>query len=75
MAKTKENNLGDIEKLALVADSVQNLFEGKAFIVFELKNDEYKKIISHSREIDRNHKQFSIDISGTEFHFILNEDK
>jgi hypothetical protein len=28
-------------------------------------------VINHFREIDRSHTQFSIDISGTEFHFIL----
>jgi hypothetical protein len=30
-------------------------------------------VINHFREVDRHHKQFSMDISGTEFHFILDE--
>lgn len=75
MAKNKENSFGDLEKLALIAESVQTLFTGKGTIIFELPNNEYSSVISHFREIDRHHKQFSIDISGTEFHFILNEDK
>lgn len=75
MSKNKENTLGDLEKLALIAESVQTLFEGKGTIIFELKKDEYSKVISHFREIDRHHNQFSIDISGTEFHFILDEEK
>jgi len=75
MAETKNNDIGQIEKLALIADSVQSLFSGKTTIVFELENDEYKTMINHFREIDRHHKQFSIDISGTEFYFILNEEK
>jgi hypothetical protein len=75
MAETKNNDIGQIEKLALIADSVQSLFSGKTTIVFELENDEYKIMINHFREIDRHHKQFSIDISGTEFYFILNEEK
>ena len=73
MAKAKNNDIGDLEKLALIAESVQTIFKGKGTIVFELEKDEYKNVISHFREIDRHHKQFSIDISGTEFHFILIE--
>jgi hypothetical protein len=75
MAKNKNDDFGDINKLALIAESVQTIFEGKGTIIFELKKEEYNKIISHFREIDRHHKQFSIDISGTEFHFMLIEDE
>ena len=75
MAKTKNTDIGELEKLALIAESAQSLYKGKATIIFELYKDEYKNVISHFREIDRHHKQFSIDISGTEFHFILNEDE
>lgn len=74
MAKAKNNDIGDLEKLALIAESVQTIFVGKATIVFELEKKEYKRVINHFREIDRQHKQFSIDISGTEFHFILSEE-
>jgi hypothetical protein len=74
MAKDKDNDIGDLEKLALIAESVQTIFLGKATIVFELDKKEYKRVINHFREIDRHHKQFSIDISGTEFHFILSEE-
>lgn len=71
MAEIKNNNPGKLEKLATIAESLQELFEGKATVVFELHQKEYKHVISHFREIDRHHKQFSIDISGTEFHFML----
>jgi hypothetical protein len=74
MAKAKSNDIGDLEKLALIAESVQTIFIGKGTIVFELEKKEYKRVINHFREIDRQHKQFSIDISGTEFHFILIEE-
>ena len=73
MEKNSNNDLGTLEKLAIIAESVQTLFEGKGTIIFELKENEYKPVISHFREIDRHHKQFSIDISGTEFHFVLDE--
>jgi hypothetical protein len=74
MEKNKNNPLGTIEKLALIAESVQSLFSGKGTIIFELPKGEYKDVINNFREIDRHHKQFSMDISGTEFHFILMEE-
>jgi hypothetical protein len=75
MAKAKDTDIGDLEKLALIAESVQSIFDGKSTIVFELDKKEYKRVINHFREIDRGHKQFSIDISGTEFHFMLVEEE
>ena len=74
MAENQDTPIGELEKLALIAESIQSTFIGKGTIVFELKKDEYEKVIFHFGEIDRHHKQFSIDISGTEFHFILDED-
>jgi len=73
MEENKSNTLGTIEKLALIAESVQTLFSGKGTIIFELPKGEYTSVINHFREIDRHHEQFSIDISGTEFHFALME--
>ena len=73
MEENKNNTLGTIEKLALIAESVQTLFSGKGTIVFELPKGEYTSVINHFREVDRHHKQFTIDISGTDFHFILTE--
>lgn len=74
MAENKDN-IGHLEKLALIAESCQAMYSGKATIVFELEKEEYKSVINHFREIDRHHKQFSIDISGTEFHFFLIEEE
>lgn len=73
MAENKDNDLGEIEKLALIADSLQTMFTGKTMVVIESKEDEYKKMISHFREIDRHHDRFTIEISGTDFVFILDE--
>jgi hypothetical protein len=74
MAENKTNNLGELEKLALIAESLQEMFKGRSSIAFELNKEEYTKMINHFREIDRHHKQFTIDISGTNFLFILDED-
>jgi hypothetical protein len=73
MEENKNTDIGIIEKLALIAESVQTLFSGKGTIIFELPIGEYTSVINHFREVDRHHKQFSIDISGTEFHFVLME--
>lgn len=70
MGENKDGNLGTIEKLAIIADSLQSLFTGKSMVVFELKDDEYKTMISHFREIDRHHDKFTVEISGTDFIFI-----
>jgi hypothetical protein len=75
MAENKDTGPRELEKLALIAESVQTMFSGKGTIIFELPIGEYTSVINHFREIDRQHKQFTIDISGTEFHFILMEDK
>ena len=74
MAENSKNDLGELEKLALIADSLQTMFRGKTSVVLELNKEEYTKIITHFREVDRHHKQFTIDMSGTDFIFILNED-
>lgn len=74
MAEIKDDNFGTLEKLALLADSVQELFKGQTMVVFELEKEEYTTVINHFREIDRHHKQFTIEISGTDFVFILKED-
>ena len=74
MAENKNSAPGELEKLALIVDSLQTLFRGKSSIIFELNKEEYVSMINHFREVDRHHKQFAIDMSGTELIFILNED-
>ena len=74
MAKAKDRDFGTIEKLALLADSMQKLFKGKSLVVFELKEREYRDVMENYKNIDQSHKKFTIDISGTDFIFILEED-
>jgi hypothetical protein len=74
MAENQKSIDGIIEKLALLTDAANNLFlNGKMVIVFELNLNDFKKVQNNFRTIDQNHKQFKIDISGTEFIFILDE--
>ena len=74
MGEVKKSIDGIIEKLALIADATDSLFpNGRKAVVFELKGDDYLKVLNNFREIDRQHKQFKIDISGVEFIFLLDE--
>jgi hypothetical protein len=74
MGESQKSIDGIIEKLAIVSDAVDDLFpSGRKAVVFELKEDDFKKVQNNFREIDRTHKQFKIDISGTEFIFLLDE--
>ena len=46
MAENKNTGIGDLEKLALIAESVQSIYKGKATVVFELEGEEYKSVIN-----------------------------
>ena len=74
MGETNKSIDGIIEKLALVADGLQTLFpEGTMAIAMELKYDDYKKVQKNFRDVDRDFKQFKIDMSGVEFMFLLKD--
>jgi hypothetical protein len=72
MDENKKSIDGVIEKLALITDGIQTLFpDGKSALIIELKENDYKKIQKNFRDVDRQHKQFKIDISGVECVFVL----
>ena len=74
MAETNKSVDGIIEKLALVADGLQTLFpDGVIAVAMELKYDDYKKVQKNFRDVDRDFKQFKIDMSGVEFMFLLKD--
>lgn len=61
-----------IESLAVVTDAMQTIFpEGKMICVYELPEEEFKKVQTNFRKIDSQYNRFSIDISGLEHVFIL----
>ena len=70
----EENNksiVGIVERLALIVEATDSLFpEGKMAVVFQLNEKDFKRVQDNFREVDRGHKQFKIDISGTEFIFL-----
>ena len=70
MAENKENN-GFLEKLALIADASQDLFTGRVTVIFELPNVEFRKTQNELKK-ELSGEKFKIDISGTEFIFLMN---
>lgn len=74
MEENKKNDLGDLEKLAILSDSFMDLFpNGKTLVVFELNDEDYKRVMNHFRQIDHHHKQFTVEVSGVDFHFMLEQ--
>ena len=74
MEEDKKSVDGVLENLALLTDGLQTLFpDGKIICVYELNNEDFKKVQSNFRKIDHVHKRFNIDISGVE-HVFVHED-
>jgi hypothetical protein len=71
MEENQESINGIIENLALVTDAMQTIFpDGKMICVYELDEDDYKKVQKLFRKIDHHHNRFSVDISDLEHVFI-----
>jgi hypothetical protein len=61
-----------LESLAIITDAMQTLFpDGKMICVYELKEEDYKKVQQNFRKIDHYHNKFSLDMSGLEHVFVL----
>jgi hypothetical protein len=65
-----QKDIGILEKLALIADASQNLFIGRATIIYELPITEFRKLQIELRK-EPSGEKFKVDISGTEFIFLL----
>jgi KaiC/GvpD/RAD55 family RecA-like ATPase len=73
MAKSKNSVDGTVNKLAEIADKLQELHQGKTMVVFEMDQDQYDAATKAMKVKDSN--RFTIDISGTDFIFLLTEDE
>jgi hypothetical protein len=60
-----------LKRLAEIADLSQSTFKGRSTVIFELDNDEYQKAIDQVENADWMAEQFKIEISGTDFIFLL----
>lgn len=70
MAENKKSNRFLI-RLAEIADLTQKTFKGKTTVVFELETEEYQSAIDQIENVNWLSKEFKIDISGTDFIFLL----
>lgn len=73
MAKAKNSVDRTVEKLAEIADKLQELHPGKIMVVFEMEDDQYKNAAKAMNVKESN--RFTIDISGTDFVFIKDVDE
>ena len=74
MEEDNKSDIGLMEKLAMIVDALDDVFpDGSSSVLITLDDDEYKKVQKNFRDVDRNYKRFTIDISGTEILFISNE--
>jgi|TARA_B100001094_G_C17899548_1_gene655737 hypothetical protein len=73
MGKSKKSFRDELEKLAKISEIVEDslLSEGEVSIVIVLEPKIFKKTLSHFADIYRAKEEFSIDISGTKFTFVL----
>ena len=67
--------MGELEKLAMIADGLQQLIvESKTTVVFEIEKKTFQKLNkllnTNGSESD---KSFNIDMSGVMYYFILDE--
>lgn len=71
MAENKESVVGELEILAKITDELQKMYRGRATVIFELEEEEYTKSLNMFNGINKTSKQFKIEISGSDFIFIL----
>ncbi len=75
MAKNKEVIDGILEKLALISEASQDIFEdAKPTIIYELSDKDYKEVQDNFRDVDKKYNKFRIEISGVDF-IIINSEK
>jgi len=60
-----------LTRLAEIADLTQKTFKGKTTVVFELETNEYQLAMDQVENINWMSEEFKIDISGTDFIFLL----
>jgi hypothetical protein len=70
-----KKDFGVLTDLASVADIIQKHYRGQGTVIFELDRFDYDKAIRSFEQVDLRSNKFKIDISGTEFIYILKEDE
>jgi hypothetical protein len=70
-----KKNSGTLNSLAEVADTLQSLYRGQITVILELDRFDYDKAIRGFDQVDLRNDKFKIDISGTEFIYILKSEE
>jgi hypothetical protein len=72
----EENQKGPelLGRLALITEGAQEVIKGKVTIVFEVERQEFFNYYSlFEQNMDASKKEFKVEISGTDFIFLLDE--
>lgn len=69
-----QKNTELLSKLAMITDAAQQTVDGKVSVIFEVKQKEYEMIyLQFEDSLTEDNKQFKVEISGTDFIFLLDE--
>jgi hypothetical protein len=70
-----QKNTGTLNVLADVADKLQSLYRGQITVIMELNQYDYDKAVRSFDNVDLRVDKFKIDISGTEFIYLLKSEE
>lgn len=73
MAENQESVDGYLERLALLAEGLDQIHQGSKAVIFDMPKDEFIKTRDMLKNISEDKDKFKIDISGIEFIYLLNE--
>jgi hypothetical protein len=70
-----KKDFGVLTDLASVADILQKHYRGQGTVILELDRFDYDKAVRSFEQVDLRSNKFKIDISGTEFIYLLKEEE
>jgi hypothetical protein len=70
-----KKDFGVLTDLASVADILQKYYRGQGTVILELDRFDFDKAVRSFEKVDLRSNKFKIDISGTEFIYLLKEDE
>jgi hypothetical protein len=72
MAKDKKSFRDELEKLASIADIIDDsiLSKGNVKVIIEMNPEDYKKVLKNFADVYQNLEELVIDISGVNFTFV-----
>ena len=71
--ETNQENNRILVQLAMIVDATQQVHRGKSTIIFEVDKTEFEETKKNLQISAQEENKFKIDISGTEFIYLLDE--